>query len=270
MQTVDVVIPTYNQSKLLLRAIKSAMDQSHPVKKIFVVDDGSDFRVRNYLEKYLADWEGLEIIESHHTGHPGHLRARALERCNSNWVAFLDADDYWHPEKIARQLKIAAEFNSSFLCSNARVLRGNLEAHTLVPESKRMSRVRLPRLLFSNPVVNSSVLVRRELLDLSGGYAASENVRGVEDYATWLRSTFIHPSLYLPQELVYYTYSGSSLSRRDDIKLPSDALLDFASWLKNSNRVGLKSLVWQLIAVATARLISYIRYLRQLQNHRGG
>lgn len=96
---VSVVIPARNAAKFLAEAVASVRAQTHPVAEIVVVDDGStDATVA------VAQALGREVrVISQPPAGAAQARNRGAEAATGEWLAFLDADDLWHPEKLARQ-----------------------------------------------------------------------------------------------------------------------------------------------------------------------
>ncbi len=97
--TVSVVIPAYNAEAVLPRALESVFQQTHPVEEVIVVNDGSRDRTAEVMASYGAKIIGI------HTDNRGAAAARnsGIQRATSHWIAFLDADDEWHADKMERQ-----------------------------------------------------------------------------------------------------------------------------------------------------------------------
>ncbi|GLR91055.1 glycosyltransferase family 2 protein [Bradyrhizobium iriomotense] len=104
MNLVSIVIPAYNAERFIARTLASAQAQTYEKLKIIVVDDGSTDNTRSVVEAIAATDKRLELIS---TPNRGVARARNLgiENARGPYVAFLDADDLWHPTKIARQVE---------------------------------------------------------------------------------------------------------------------------------------------------------------------
>ena len=228
---VDVVIPTFNETTNLVRAINSVKDQSSKVNRIIVIDDGSKEEVTKFLsEEYKSD-SLVELILKQHSGLPGVSRNLGIGLSTADWIAFLDADDYWDPRKLEVQLELARSRSSDFVFSNATMIDGQNQS-PYFEQGSFASTIGLRELLKSNSVINSSVLIRRNLLEQIGPYPESPKVRGVEDYATWLRASTIIKLHGTSDCLVYYQVSPTSLSRVEKSITRTDAQRDFESWLK--------------------------------------
>jgi GT2 family glycosyltransferase len=110
--TVSVVIPAYNAGGVLARALQSVLQQSLPVSEIIVVNDGSTDDTAAMMEQYRSKIIGITTVNR------GAAAARnaGIEAASSEWIAFLDADDEWHPEKMERQWACLSQNPAAILC----------------------------------------------------------------------------------------------------------------------------------------------------------
>ena len=231
--SIDVVIPTYNSDEFLVRAIDSILSQTHPVNKIIVVDDGSSEKSQKFLMELEKRYDVLEVILNQHTGLPGVGRHIGILKSEADWIAFLDSDDFWAPEKIQKQLQVAQELGSDLIYTNAYKVQSGLELeifHSTLPKA-----LKIKELLRTNWIVNSSVIVKRRVFDRNLLYAISSRVRAVEDYATWLRLATKYNFHGIDEPLTFYNYGGLSIrsSDKDDPRL--HALCDFLMWSKGDS-----------------------------------
>ena len=230
LDTIDVVIPTFNETINLVRAVDSVKRQTVSINKIYVIDDGSNQEVQSFLsQKYDSD-DIVELVLKSHSGLPGVSRKLGINLSSAEWIAFLDADDYWVENKLEIQLSIASSTRASFVCSNALMVGGQVESPYFKGQLFLTS-IKFGNLVRSNTVVNSSVLVRRALLRRVGYYPDSSKLRGVEDYATWLRISVLTRLRGTPDCLVFYQVSPNSLSRVEKTITRNNALIDFEHWL---------------------------------------
>jgi glycosyltransferase involved in cell wall biosynthesis len=233
MEKVDVVIPTFNETSRLFRAVESAKNQTSRVNKIWIVDDGSENSVLDEIKLVFKFDNQVELVPLGHSGTPGISRKEGILRSSADWIAFLDADDYWHPEKIEKQLNEARKFSAQLVFTNAfKTKDGYLES--FFHKTNFRKKVKFRHMVRENRLVNSSVLVKRSYLHLVNVYADLTNVRAVEDYATWLRLSSVITFVGLADELTYYSVSSSSLSKETKIDKRLFALADFLIWSKNN------------------------------------
>jgi glycosyltransferase involved in cell wall biosynthesis len=104
---VDVLIPVRNGARFLSACLDSVFAQSSPVRAVIVVDDGSTDETPRVLAVYAACRPNLQVIRSVARG-VSHARNLALQASEAPFVAFLDSDDVWHPDKLARQMPLFA------------------------------------------------------------------------------------------------------------------------------------------------------------------
>src|SRR5258706_15592076 len=97
--SISVVIPAYRAAKTIGRAIASVIAQTHGVLEVLVIDDGSPDDVSAATERFGA---AVTVIRKENGG-AASARNLGIERARGDWIAFLDADDYWHPDKLKRQ-----------------------------------------------------------------------------------------------------------------------------------------------------------------------
>lgn len=237
-EKVGVVVPTFNRPYLTLRAVKSALDQSYPPEQIVVVDDGSDPSNSVLLASLLNDLQ-VELIVTSPSRHPGIARNIGVSALKTKWVAFLDSDDVWVPQKLECQLRSMLESGTRASCTNAFI--NQKDSELLYLKKSKDAFLETKSLLKSNEIINSSVIIDRELLLEVGGIASSYSVRGAEDYATWLRISTLTKWRYFSNPSVVYSLDSLD-SLRESNELPQkyvhvSGILDFASWLEHKKAI---------------------------------
>jgi glycosyltransferase involved in cell wall biosynthesis len=234
---VGVVIPTFNRPAETVRAVNSVLQQTFLPKEIVIVDDGSNQEYARELQKLLSGLD-VKLIWIEPSRHPGIARNQGIALLTSKWVAFLDSDDLWLPEKIEKQLVVAEKHSVQAICTNAYldVQSKNTEFFS----RKKSTTFNLKSLLKRNLVINSSVLIDRLLLHQVQGVACSYSVRGVEDYATWLRIASKTKWFYMNEPLVVYESNSEDSLRLSNISEAKynqiNAILDFQSWNESKNQ----------------------------------
>jgi glycosyltransferase involved in cell wall biosynthesis len=229
--TVDVVIPTYRETWRLFRAINSAKKQTYPVSTIWVIDDGSEKPVVDEIEKYFLADKQVVFKSVPHTGLPGKLREIAINDSAADWIAFLDADDYWVDKKLEKQLSLAQLMQSELVYSNAtKITDSEMDLYFL--DNQFCPSATFYDLVSDNKIINSTVLVRRDNLLEIGTYCSTANVRSVEDYATWLRLSTKIKFAGSPEPLIFYQVSPKGLSQENTPNRRVFALADFLTWSK--------------------------------------
>lgn len=96
LESVTVVIPTYNRRSLLCRALDSVLNQTASPSEVIVVDDGSSDGTRDLIQK---TYSSVSLIEQENQG-VSQARNRGIKEASGEWIAFLDSDDEWLPQKL--------------------------------------------------------------------------------------------------------------------------------------------------------------------------
>ena len=185
---VSIIVPTFNRLEFLPAAIESAFAQSFTDWELIVADDGSDGDTSTYLRS-LDDPPRVRVLWLAHSGRPGVVRNAALRAARGEYVAFLDSDDLWLPQKLATQmarLKRRPECRWSY----TRFAQVDAAGNPRVAADPKSSRAPcgwiLEKLLKAETVIAlPSVLVSRELLQQVGGF--DEELAMCEDDDLWLR-----------------------------------------------------------------------------------
>jgi len=197
MEEVSVIIPTYNRAEYLRRAVESVCRQKHFEGEIIVVDDGSTDHSREVIEKISAT-QPLRYIRTENKG-VGAARNLGAALAACPYIAFLDSDDHWVADKLDRQMRCLAE-NPHFSISHTgeKWLRRGVFLN-----QKRIHRPRhgyiFPHCLQLCAVGMSTVVMSRELFLESGGF--DPELPCCEDYDLWLRLSFRHHFLLVPEAL---------------------------------------------------------------------
>jgi glycosyltransferase involved in cell wall biosynthesis len=190
---VSIVVPSFNRLHFLVPAIESALNQTFGDTELIVADDGSDEETRTYLRS-LRHEPRVRTLLLEHSGNPAIVRNAALSQVRGDYVAFLDSDDVWLPQKVERQLASLHDHPQRRWSCTAFAL---IDADSNPRPRKHGSDWSAPtgwvyrQLLSSEKCIHmSSVLVSRQLLDEVGGFDA--NARWCCDLDMWLRLAVGH------------------------------------------------------------------------------
>lgn len=177
---VTVVVPCYNCEDTIERAFKSILQQTHLPNEIILVNDCSIDNTSLILNDLRAP-EEIELIILNLETNKGPARARniGIERSSNDLIAFLDADDTWHPKKLEIQLRVMTE-NPQCAISGHIVEYKNESRVSSLKEVYAFREVKFRQLIFKNYFNTPSVIIRR------GGLRFPDNFRFAEDYYFWL------------------------------------------------------------------------------------
>jgi glycosyltransferase involved in cell wall biosynthesis len=177
---ISVIIPAYNAEPYIRTAIESCLSQTYPPHEIVVVDDGSTDATAAVAESFPPPVRVIRLAEN--MGLPT-ARNRGVQASTGDWLAFLDADDWFLPQKLELQRRCALENEKIVLIYNAfRIvtLDGSETAGRFFSPKEL-----LPMLRYRNRLNASSVMLRRDAFESVGGF--DPGLRAAEDWDMWLR-----------------------------------------------------------------------------------
>lgn len=204
---VSVIIPVFNAEKYIEKTLKSIFSQTYHDIEIVLVDDRStDLSSQIIAEYQKTHPEIVYFLQPQNMG-AGAARNKALELASGQYVAFLDSDDIWLPEKTERQIKLMLEKESPF--SYAAIEMIDEEGKTIRGKRKIKETCDYNYLLHNTIIATSSVIVDRMVL----GDFRMPLRRGGQDYATWLSLLRNNVIAYgINETLVQYRVGSNSLS----------------------------------------------------------
>ena len=213
----SIVIPAFDAEEFIERTLHSALNQTHTTLEVIVVDDGSTDSTKQLAQAIAAGDPRVRIIS---VANGGVAKARniGIEAASGEFVAFLDADDLWHPTKVERQIAALTTNGGASAAATYSQMR-------IIDEDDRVTRngsgvgcsgFILCRHLFARPVGNgSSMLVRRETALEVDGFDpnwAARGVGGCEDLDFELKIASKYPIIALRQYLVGYRSHPGNMS----------------------------------------------------------
>ncbi len=220
---VTVIVPAYDMEAFLARAVVSALAQTHRNLEVLIVDDASTDGTAK-AAKALCQSDGRVRLLSHEANKGGcAARNTGLREARGEYVAFLDADDEWLPEKLARQLEV---FRASTEPGLGLVYSGTLfYAPGAAAPKERPARVRgdASRVILGSAVVGSgsNALVKKAVYDVCGGYDEADELRrgGHQDWEMSIRIAGRYLFDYTAECLVKYHMQATGVTRTSkDVK----------------------------------------------------
>ncbi|MBA2463061.1 MAG: glycosyltransferase family 2 protein [Actinobacteria bacterium] len=202
---VSVVIPTRNRSDLARVAVAAALGQSGVSVEVIVLDDGSTDGTAERLRQ--IDDARLRVERNDHRRGVAHARNRGIAAARAPWVAFLDDDDLWSPDKLRRQLEAAGAAGFVYagvveLTEDRRVIR-----EWPLPAASSVATLLLVRQVL--PAGSSNVVARTELLRDLGGF--DEQLFQLADWDLWIRLAQATPAAACDELLVGYVHHRQSM-----------------------------------------------------------
>jgi glycosyltransferase involved in cell wall biosynthesis len=210
---ISVVIPTYNASQTILETLQSVQRQTLQNIEILVINDGS---TDDLFEKLIMVTDPRVKIFSYPNGGLPVARNRGIQEAQGDYIAFIDADDLWTPDKLAKQLQ-ALEANpraglayswTYFMEADGRKFHSDRP----IPFEGNV----LEHLLVWNFLCHgSNPLIRRSVIEAVGGFDPS--LPSAEDWDYWLRVASQWEFARVPEPQIYYRQSGSAMSAKVEV-----------------------------------------------------
>ncbi len=245
---MSVVIPARDAESFIAETVESVLAQTRPPVEVIVVDDGSTDGTADVLRRF---GERIRVLTQPWHGAAAARNAGAAV-ASGTWLAFLDADDTWLPEKLERQLAVAAAQRVGMVFSD----RYNVGARGgLPPVQSQLQRmysgdVFLDLLVLGNHITLSSAIVRADLFRSLGGF--SETLTHAEDWDFWIRLAEGHRVGVCHEPLVCYRlHQGMKSSNPHRMQAARDEIVRRA--LRSARGRALSSWRKRRIRAATAR-----------------
>jgi len=206
---ISVIIPTWNRAERLVNALQSVFSQSLPPAEVIVVDDGSTDNTREIVHRQFPD---ARYLFQQNKG-VSSARNTGIAAANSDWIALLDSDDHWQPDKLEQHCEQLRTWPDYKICHSDEIwIRNGRRVNPMKKHAKQgghIFRQCLPLCVISP----SAVLIHRDLFSEVGLF--DERLPACEDYDLWLRICALHPVLYIDKPLITKTGGhADQLSRR--------------------------------------------------------
>ena len=265
MQEVTVIIPVYNNESII-ESLKSKISfLNDNFSQIVIVDDCSQDNVFLNLSKFISEKKlvNVEIYKNEKNMGPSYSRNVGLRLAKGEYIAFLDSDDEWHPQKIDIQVEAMQKYNVKISGTVHKVI-----SYDELDDEKKINYsednvpyidIKWPKILFISPFATPSVVIHRDIK----GYLFDDALRYSEDYDLWKRITYKHKGIKIQLPLTF-TFKHDYISNE---KTLSTNLKE----MQRGVEVGFKKLLdiegigfGNKILIVFAILFSKIKYLRRV------
>ena len=206
---ISVIIPTWNRAERLADAIESVFQQSVAVHEVIVVDDGSTDNTREMVTRRFA---GVRYIYQENRG-VSSARNAGIQFASGDWIALLDSDDRWLPDKLEQQQQLIRAHPGYKLCHSDEIwIRNGKRVNAMKKHAKQGGRI-FRHCLPLCAISPSAVLIQKNIFTDIGLF--DESLPACEDYDLWLRICAVYPVLYVDRQLVVkHGGHADQLSRR--------------------------------------------------------
>ena len=266
-ELVSIIMPAYNAAKHIKETIDSVLAQTYSHWELIIVDDGSVDNTKQLVEDYCAKDSRIKYIYQKNA-RQGRARNNGITHSTGKYVAFLDSDDLWLPEKLLVQLRELAAQKADLIFTDSFVFTDD------TTPSQRLATT-LPRMhtergtfsgeegtaffLASNRIPILTVLATRSALVAVGGFTENPLVQNAEDYHLWVKMLLADYTLVgLDYTLAAYRKHSSSVSDTDgqNLRQVVEAKIDLAKNYPEKSALILAS-IRRSIVVSLAQISKY-------------
>jgi glycosyltransferase involved in cell wall biosynthesis len=213
---VSAIVPVYNRADCVARCLDSIAAQTYPVSEIVVVDDASTDASVYEIHRWMSHHHSIPVRLIRHQKNQGGSAARntAIKAATSDWIAFIDSDDVWHPEKLERQMRALYEAGKQASVAYAGLRHFDSEGRTTYMNTPVASGDMRQAIVGENVVCStSSVIVRKDLVDRVGRF--DETLPSCQDWDLWIRLARESEFVAVPEILVDYDASSRNRISHD-------------------------------------------------------
>lgn len=205
----SVIIPTYNRADRLKVALDSLVAQTYKLFEVIVCDDGSTDNTRDIANCYRENLQ-LKYIWEENWGGPARPRNNGIKEAKGDWICFLDSDDWWYPSKLEEIVKFT--FDVDLIYHDLDIYRGGKKSLRKMKGRLMKENITKELLIYGNAIPNSSVSVRKCLIEQNGFFSEERELIAVEDSEYWIRLSLLsNKFLYIPMSLGVY-FIGINIS----------------------------------------------------------
>jgi glycosyltransferase involved in cell wall biosynthesis len=225
---ITVIMPVFNGEHYLTEAIDSILAQTFSDLEFLIVDDGSTDATPDILAQYVADDRRVRVLRNEANCGIVDSLNRGLDEARASLIARMDADDISLPERLERQyLFLNQHPDVGLLGTWAQIWREGQKTSRRHSPSLTDIRLRF-ELLFNNPFVHSSIMMRKKVAVAVGGYRF-EQPPYPEDYDLWSRMARITKMANIPEPLQIYRETESSVCRKNNYRMIREKVSDIAA-----------------------------------------
>lgn len=215
MPKVSIIIPTYNSSLFIKRTIESVFRQTFKDWELIIVDDCSTDQTTDIIEDLMMDNPKIKLFKTpQNSGAPALPKNIGIEKAQGEYIAFLDHDDEWLPEKLEKQLEFFEKNKNKkigLVSCGANLINENQKCFSKY--NPNQFRYDFPGILLRNPIYsNSSVMMRKDVINQVG--QRDLNMKYSEDWDMWIRTAKAGFELCFVNQLLFnYHLHGNNVTK---------------------------------------------------------
>ena len=261
MCEVSVIIPYYNSKETIIRALESVINQTYKDFEVILIDDGSIDDSHKIVDEFIKSNLKYKIMNLYQKNSgPSKARNEGIKNSKGEYIAFLDSDDEWSPEKLSEQFNFSKRYNADLVGCNYNIILKNNKIEKFITR-KKVERVSFTQCLFKHYFNMSTALVKKNVILAVGLFP--ENQRYMEDAYVFKLINRKYDCYVLEKNLVNfykYLYGDSGLSSRLR-EMEKHEIINFKQFRKENYKYEKKiNLLLFVVIIA----FSYFKYVRRV------
>jgi len=265
MTSVSVIIPAYNSASTIIRALQSVVDQTLAPLEIIVVDDASTDTTRDLVATFATSSSiPVRVLSQTINSGPSAARNAGWDTATGDFIAFLDADDQWHPRKIELQFPVMQSQPKVAMSCHGHHFSSSTTWAEIPNNDTQATPITFHKFLIRNRCATPTVMLKRLITE-----RFDSRKRFAEDYLLWMQITAAHgPALRLEAQLAHCSnpgYGGSGQSGQL-LKMELSEIDGFAT-LRKSRAIGFGTLglvvIWSWIKFGIRLFDSKVMKIRR-------
>ena len=211
--SVSIITPTFNSERFIAETILSVQAQTYQDWEMLIVDDCSTDNTLEIISSFQEKDSRIRLFRNETNRGSAYSRNIALQNAKGKWIAFLDSDDIWHPEKLERQIEFMLKNNYNFSYTNyCEINEKSEETGLLITGPKVINKNKMIAYCWPGCL---TVMYNAEYV----GLIQCPELKINEEYALWIKISRIANCYLLNKKLAKYRKRSNSLSNRSYIKL---------------------------------------------------
>jgi len=221
MPKISIIIPTYNRSNLLTTTIDSVLNQTYKDFELIIIDDGSTDNTKQIVENLKQKDNRIIYEYQNNSGGPASPKNTGIKIAKGEYIAFLDDDDEWFPEKLEKQIKIFEENEDIAIVSCDSVVVSD-KNETKVKTSK-IDNYNLNKLLIKNSIFTGTVFIKASSIKKK---LFDKNLNFLEDWDMWIRILSDNDKIkFIPEILFKYKIGNQNTTKKINLLKKIEAQL---------------------------------------------
>src|SRR5688500_16173290 len=190
MVKVSVIMPAYNAGQYISKSIESVLGQTYHGWELIIIDDGATDNTKEIADGYCRRDERIRYLYQENSKQ-GRARNKGIANAQGEFIAFLDADDLWLPQKLEKQVEVIENSDVDLLFGSFYLFTNNLDEPGIriisVKETTLKSETGFKELLAENKIPILTVLCKKHAILEVGGFPEELKFQNAEDYYLWLK-----------------------------------------------------------------------------------